>query len=249
MHSAIYSGEVRHKRFIPIKSVFSYQLFMMYLDLDELPTLFNPYWLWSVNKPNLASFQRKHHLGPTTLPLKQAVINLVQQQTGHLITGPIRLLTQLQYWGYCFNPISIYYAFDKNDQHVEVIIAEVNNTPWGERHCYVLTPEQKLGGTQLLHYQLQKKLHVSPLLPMDFIYECHFSVPGKKLSLNMKNIKNDQLFFNATLSLQRQEISTHNLARTLLKHPFMTGKVITAIYWQALKLWLKGAKLYTHPNK
>ena len=145
MNSAIFSGQVRHRRMKPTGHEFVYRLFMMYLDLSELDTVFKHHWFWSTRKAALARFRRENHLGDAAVPLDQAVRDLVQGETGSLPQGPIRLLTNLSYFGYCFNPVSFYYCFDAGDQHVETIVAEVNNTPWGERHCYVLREAMNQG--------------------------------------------------------------------------------------------------------
>lgn len=242
--SAIFAGTVRHQRFDPIKHKFTYRVFMLLLDLDELPALFDRHWLWSARRTNLACFRRSDHLGDAKQSLKQAVVDLVKQRTGHELNGSIRLLTHLRYWGYCFNPVSFYYCYDPTDQRVEVIVAEVHNTPWNEQYCYILTPSQNHGSIEHQHYIFPKAFHVSPLLPMDFIYDWRFGIGNEKLFVHMKNIKQTQEVFNATLSLRRRAINRINLAKTLWNHPFMTGKVISSIYWQALLLRLKGAKFY-----
>ncbi|MEZ5451088.1 MAG: DUF1365 family protein, partial [Thiolinea sp.] len=130
MHSRLYVGRVNHRRYTPRPHAFSYRLFMLYLDLDELPTLFKPYWLWSVDRPNLARFRRRDHLGDPQQPLSEAVRERIEQETGRRPAGPIRLLTHFSYFGYRFNPVSFYYCFDAADQQLEYIVAEVNNTPW-----------------------------------------------------------------------------------------------------------------------
>ncbi len=139
MHSAIYKGQLRHRRLDPVEHTFSYRLFMMYIDLAELNQVFKKRWFWSAKHPALARFRRERHLGDPTIPLEQSVRDLIRDTTGQVPHGPIRLLTHLQYFGYCFNPVSFYYCFDETDTRVETIVAEVNNTPWGEQHCYVLS--------------------------------------------------------------------------------------------------------------
>lgn len=134
MHSCIYAGHVRHRRFSPVENVFRYRLFLLYLDLEELPTLFDQYRFWSYQQANIASFYRKHHLGNPKIPLDATIRAVVAQQTGTRPTGPIRMLTHLQYFGYCFNPVCFYYCYDQADQKLETIVAEVHNTPWGETH-------------------------------------------------------------------------------------------------------------------
>jgi DUF1365 family protein len=204
---------------------------MMYLDLSELDSVFENRWLWSTNKIALARFRRENHLGDATVPLDQAVRDLVESQTGDRPQGPIRLLTNLSYFGYCFNPVSFYYCFDADDQRLETIVAEVNNTPWGERYCYVLGEA------------------VSPFMPMDIDYDWRFSSPQEALTVHMENARQGQKIFDATLEFKRTEISAWSLARVLLIYPMMTLKIIFAIHWQALRLWLKRVPVYDHPAK
>ena len=162
MKSAIFSGQVRHRRTHPAGHEFRYRLFMMYLDLSELDSVFRRRWFWSTRKPALARFRRENHLGDASLPLDQAVRDLVELETGCRPAGPVRLLTNLSYFGYCFNPVSFYYCFDGNDQALETIVAEVNNTPWGERFCYVLGEAMNQGKASHKRYSPAKQMHVSP---------------------------------------------------------------------------------------
>jgi DUF1365 family protein len=240
MESCIYEGVVRHRRFEPVSNDFEYPLFMMYLDLDELPTLFRDRWLWSCDRPAVARFRRSDHLGPSSEPLDVAVRRLVERRTGISLRGPIRLLTHLAYFGYGFNPVSFYYCFEGTE--VRVIVAEVNNTPWGEQHCYVLTGPS-------MHYRLEKEFHVSPFMGMQQDYAWQFTAPGRTLAVHMENFENETKLFDATLSLRREEITTWNLNRRLVSYPAMTLQVMARIYWQALKLWWKKAPYYPHPSQ
>jgi len=233
----------------PAGHEFVYRLFMMYLDLSELDTVFKKRWFWSTRKSALARFRRQNHLGDEAVPLDQAVRDLVQSETGSRPRGAIRLLTNLSYFGYCFNPVSFYYCFDADDQQVETIVAEVNNTPWGERFCYVLSEEINHGKSTQKHYSPVKQMHVSPFMPMDIDYDWRFSTPSKHLSVHMENASQGRKVFDATLDFKRTEISTGSLAKVLLFYPFMTLKIIFAIHWQALRLWLKRVPVYDHPDK
>ena len=249
MNSCIYTGNVRHRRVSPVPHSFRYRLFMMYLDLEELPTLFGPHWLWSVDRSNLASFKRRDHLGDPAVPLDQAVRKLVQQHTGRRPTGPIRLLTHLRYFGYVFNPVSFYFCYDPSGSQVESIVAEITNTPWGERHCYVLGPNDNLAAGSRKRYRLNKVFHISPFIDMNVAYDWRFSEPKTQLAIHMENLREGQPFFDATMVLRREEISGAALARVLVQYPLMTAKVIGAIHWQALKLWAKGVPFLPHPTK
>jgi DUF1365 family protein len=248
MHSAIYRGWVRHRRHAPRRHAFRYRLFLLYLDLAELDTVFRGRWLWSTRRPALARFHRADHLGDPATPLDVAVRNLVESQTGRRPTGPIRLLTHLRYFGYCFNPVSFYYCFDADDARVESIVAEVNNTPWGERHCYVLDEARDEGSGHRKRYRVEKALHVSPFMPMDLTYDWRFGTPGKRLDVHMALDRGGRLF-DAMLRLERAPLTGTELALALVRFPFMTLAVVAAIHWQALKLWLKRVPVYTHPKK
>ncbi|MEJ8568657.1 DUF1365 domain-containing protein [Elongatibacter sediminis] len=249
MHSGLYVGSVRHRRLAPHPHRFRYRMFMLYLDLAELPTVFAGSRLFSAGRRAPARFRREDHLGDPNLPLDQAVRDLVQRRTGQRPGGPIRLLTHLRYFGYVFNPVSFYYCFDAADQRVETIVAEVNNTPWGERCCYVLDPAENVGTDQLKRYLPSKRMHVSPFMPMDIDYDWRFDEPGDSLGVHMANFRAGTKLFDATLVLRRREITPGSLARVLAAFPFMTLKIIAAIHWEALRLWLKGNPVYDHPDK
>lgn len=249
MESCIYEGQVSHNRRNPVPHAFRYRMFMMYLDLDELPTLFEKRWFWSIRRAALARFRRSDHLGPADRPLDASVRDLVEQETGKRPDGPIRLLTNLSYFAYCFNPVSFYYVYRKDGSTLDAVVAEVNNTPWGERDCYVLPVSQSIGSRNALRFQPHKKMHVSPFMPMDVDYDWVFGSPGKSLGVFMANEREGERIFSASIRLRRTEITGASLARVLFAYPFMTLKVIGGIYWQALRLWIKRCPYYDHPNK
>ena len=249
MHSCLYEGQVRHRRFAPREHAFRYRLFMVYLDLSEIEQVFHGRWLWSARRPALARFLRADYLGDPAVPLDQAVRDHVARETGRRPTGPIRLLTHLRYFGYSFNPVSFYYCFDATDQSVETIVAEITNTPWNERHAYVLSATQNLGRGTAKRFRFDKRFHVSPFMEMALGYDWRFSAPREALQVHMQNFHDGKLIFDATLALTRRELTTVSRARVLLAFPLMTLKVIGAIYWQALRLLLKRVPLHTHPGK
>jgi len=247
LNSAIYSGLVRHRRLRPRRHEFDYRLFMLYLDLDELDRVFADRWLWSVERPNLVSFRRRDHMGPQDVGLDEAVRRRVRQSTGVRPAGPIRLLTHPRYLGYVFNPISVYYCFDAAGERVQAFIAEVSNTPWNERHWYVLPVDS--GGKGGYHeFRVDKAMHVSPFMTMDHVYDWRIGEPGERLDIHLRNTCRGEHLFDASLALQREPLDARHCARHLFRQPFMTGRVIAAIHWQALRLWLKGIPLQPHPD-
>jgi len=249
MTSCIYAGHLGHVRYQPVENRFRYSLFMMYLDLAELDHIFQGRTLWSVERPNIAWFRRRDYLGDPNLPLDTAVRNLVQERLGHRPEGPVRVLTHLRYFGHNFNPVSIYYCFDEAGSKVETIVAEITNTPWGERYSYVLDKKQDTGTGEEKRFRFAKAFHVSPFLDMDIDYGWRFSEPGDVLRVQMIDSREGAKLFVANLDLKRRELNGGNLARMLLSYPPMTLKAVAAIYWQALRLWTKGATFYPHPAK
>jgi len=249
MESRIYTGHVGHERLTPVRNGFRYSLVFLYLDLAALDTDFADRRFWSVERPNWATFRRADHFRPGSEPLDQAVRDEVQRQLGFRPEGPLRLLTHLRYLGYCFNPISIYYCFAGDGTTLESILVEIHNTPWGEEYLRAFDTRCGPGDGEWHTYRLDKEFHVSPFMPMEIGYDWRFTAPGEHLSVRMTSLQLETEIFNASLHLHRQELNGVNLAKSLLRWPFMTAKVIAAIYWQALRLKRKGVPFCPHPEK
>ena len=243
MHSAIYQGFLRHRRFTPKPHKFTYEVFMMYLDLDELDEVMGLTPLWSQKRRRPAQFRRSDYYGDPALPLKQAVQDRIYTETGRRFEGSVRLLANLRYYGYVINPIACYYCFD-TDEKLRYILVEVTNTPWNERQSYLLECDPGKRSQRIL---FDKEMHVSPFNPMDMTYDWCSNNPAKLLSLNLETWQGGEMHVDATMALKRHEITGASLNAILWRHPWMTAKVASAIYWEALKLWLKRNPFYDHP--
>jgi len=248
MNSAIYIGRIQHRRHHPATHAFSYRMFQMLLDLDELDTVFQGRWLWSLERSNLASMQRRDFHGDPGVPLAEAVRDTVALHLGRRPTGPIRLLTHLRYFGISFNPVSFYYGYREDGHTLDWVMAEITNTPWRQRFSYVLPVSQARQRGDMLEWSFDKQFHVSPFLPMQRRYHWRLQAPAQQLRVHMEVASGERREFDATLSMARHEIGAATLARCLARFPLMTTRVVTAIHWQALKLWLKGVPVHDHPD-
>ena len=249
MKSAIYEGTVRHRRFSPVSHAFEYRIFYLYLDLGEAPEALDRLPGWSGRGPAIARFARQDHLGNPSISLEEAVRDVVESQCGSRPSGAIRLLALPRTLGVAFNPVSFYYCFQR-DGSLSHILAEVDNTPWGERHCYAVDVERdNLGQGRAMRFRVPKAFHVSPFHPMTQEYEWRFTEPGRSLVVHMENLESETVIGDATLTLRRKALTRKNAALALLRHPAMAITVLGGIYAQAAHLWWKGAPYHPHPTR
>jgi uncharacterized protein len=241
--SCIYEGTIRHRRFDP-RGEFSHRLALAYVDLDELPGLLNGRLV--ARRPGPVRFRRRDYLGDPAVPLHRAVRDLVEDQTGARPEGPIRLLTQLRSFGHCFNPVSFYYCFEPGGKRLQALVAEVTNTPWGERHAYVIEGKQR--DSAGLDGQFDKALHVSPFMGMDHRYDARAALPAQLLSVHVSSSRAGVTVFDATLSLRRRELTRASIAGITRRYPLATVRVLALIYAHAVRLKLAGMPVHGHPQ-
>ncbi len=242
--SALYEGTVRHRRMAVRQRQFRYGIYMAYIDLDELPGLLGG--RLASPRPGLVRFRRSDYFGNPNTDLADAVRDGVHELTGSRPAGPVRLLTNLRAFGHCFNPVSFYYCFDASGERVDAVLADVTNTPWGERHAYALSRSN--GDARVLTGRSEKVLHVSPFMGMDHEYEWRVGVPGSRLSVHIESQREGRPAFDATLNLARRELTRRSLASATARHPMNTVHVLARIYAQALRLKLRGVPVHPHPN-
>jgi DUF1365 family protein len=247
LRSCLYEGSVVHRRDTPVEHEFRFPLFMVYLDLAELDEVFTGRWLWSTRRAAFARFDRSDHIGQQTETLDESVRAAVEARTGTRPAGPIGLLTHLRYGGFLFNPVSLYYCWDESGERLEAVVADVTNTPWNERHTYVLAAgEPQQGGIRV---STRKEFHVSPFMPMNLGYRWTLGAPGQRLSATIENVdESGRRVFDASLSLARRSIGAASMARALAFYPFMTVQAVLGVYWQALRLFVKRAPFHSHPE-
>jgi DUF1365 family protein len=246
---AVYEGWVRHRRFQPVEHEFRYRLCLLYLDLEELPRALDRIPLYSARRPAPARFRRDDYMGEPDRPLAECARDTVEAETGRRPEGPVRMLAGIRFLGHVFNPVVFYYCFDAGGR-LDAVVADVNNIPWGERHPYVVSREDGNQG-EVLADELDKRLHVSPLMGMEQTYSFRAAEPGERLSVRISSRPHDLTegrTFDATLTMQRRPFTAAVLGRALLRYPAMSLQIVARIYAQALRLRLKGAHIHPHPT-
>lgn len=233
--SGLFVGTLCHRRFTPVAHAFRYPLFMALLDIDRVSELMSVSAVTSYNRWNWASFDDRDHLGDPARSLRERLTIDAVRQGIDLPDGPVFLLTHLRYLGYCFNPVSFFYCFDRAER-LQVVLAEVRNTVGGA-HNYWLRPDS---ASRTFRAVATKSLYVSPFMPVDLEYAFAFTPPAGRLVAHMKTVKAGSVCFDATLSLERRPWSGAEIRRVLVRYPAMTATVMAGIHWQALRLWWKG---------
>ena len=243
--SCIYAGTIRHRRLSPPRE-FSHRLALAYVDLVSSPRCWTAgYWPGAPGSSAFAAaitWARVAAIG-------SAVRDRVQQLSGSRPAGPIRLLTQLRSFGLCFNPVSFYYCFERRreaGEELHSVLAEVTNTPWGERHSYLLSDRGP--DSAVLRGSFSKELHVSPFMGMDHVYDARATDPGATLSVHIESRRRGARAFDATLAMERRELTRAEVGRMTARHPLATLRVLALIYGHAVGLRLAGARVHPHPR-
>jgi DUF1365 family protein len=249
LDSKLYVGWIRHRRFLPKPHDFKYPIFMSWLALDEIEQVMSKSKLWSLERFNLVSFYRKDYLGQHDYDLQETVKTHLQNKFGQPFKGRIFLLTHLRYLGFCFNPVSFYFCYPEQAELPRYIIAEIHNTPWNERYCYILDTQECPTNDEHWQFHFDKAFHVSPFMPMDMRYEWRFALHNDNLTIHMALQQNNESCFDATLQLKELAMTAQAMRSIPLRFPLMTLSVVVLIYWQALLLWLKRIPFYSHPDK
>ena len=242
--SAIYEGWVTHRRTGPVEHSLRYRVFMPLVDVDRLPELLDPFPLWSARRRAPARYRRSDYLRGhgDERTLGDAARDLVGERTGSRPAGPVLMLANPRYWGIGFNPVSFYFAYGETG--VEAMIAEVTNTPWGQRRCYVLA-----AGPDGLRGEFAKRLHVSPFMPMEQTYEWSASEPGERIGVTIANRdERGNTVFTAGIALERRDLSPRAMGEILFRYPPMTATTLARIYLNAARLKLKGAPYFSPPS-
>jgi uncharacterized protein len=239
----VYEGTARHRRLAPVVREFSPRLFLAYLDVDALPGSLDQLPGWSARRRALVHFRRRDFFDGEPSPLGDAVRDLVEKVIGRRPEGSVHLLAHLRTFGWLFNPLTVYYCWNSDGRALDALVLEVTNTPWGERHWYVIDARSGTGT-----HIVPKALPVSPFLPMDLDYQVTWTVPGDALHLGIAVVREGETVFTAGLALRRRALDGRQALGILLRYPALPLRVSLAIYRQALALLLARVPVYRHPS-
>lgn len=270
-------------------NAFEYSMAYLLLDLDKIESLVEKSRIWSLNAFNIISLktqdwflpefasndytEKKTHAKTQSNSLSQDELS-PKQVKQHVLTAIIEqydealslqntrvlLLTLPRYFNHGFNPVSFYFVFKGAVQSPSYIVADITNTPWNQRHAYVLKCEQDASSASdrdTYQFDFDKVFHVSPFMPMDLAYDWRFSFCESNIIIHMRLLKNNQgkhgqvtrdLVFDATMNMQFEPLTQSTMQTLPIRYPLQTLKVVAGIYWQALKIKLKGNRFYLHPN-
>ena len=236
-NSFIYTGDVVHKRFKPKIHFFKYKVFSLLIDLSEIHLLDKELKIFSYNKFNIISFYDKDHGARDGSSVENWVKDNLKKNNIDTNDIQIKLLCYPRIFGYVFNPLSVFYIYDKNSNLISILY-EVKNT-FGEQHTYIFKTNIN---NNLVQHMCKKKFHVSPFIEMDCVYFFRLLKPGNKISVIIDQNDNEGKILYASQDGVKSELNNNTLIKAYLKHPFMTYKIIFAIHFEAFKLWTKGIK-------
>lgn len=246
--ACLYFGTVEHRRHAPRTHRFKYQTAWLYSDPETWDEAFRGRWFWSGERRNLVTMRRGDYFGDPRRSIRDEVFDRVELEGGRRPTGGVRILTTPRVLGVSFNPVSFYYCFDQGGVTPVAILAEITNTPWGERHAYVLGRAPG-GSPTAIHRRFPKEFHVSPFFGMDHVYDWAFTPPGNELCVHMTNRREGSRVFDVHLRLARRPLDAKHAAWMLLRTPWAPVRTLACIYTQALRLYLKRTPFHTHPSK